>query len=203
MTFPQATETETFADLSELPGEAELPAEDGEATFFAEADADADTDAEGADDLDDDSPAGHSGGRARKQITKQSAAKAIAKYVELSQAPAEHIEMLAAAIGGRSDAADLAAAIVSSARVNLAPINDLFSLADATATSPYAAMLEAMKLDRDQVKQVWTILVAAGVVKGAIPSKESAAAVAVAEASAKIGDRERTLFQSVRTLARK
>lgn len=141
--------------------------------------------------------------RPRKQITKQSAAKAIAKYIELTAADKTHLELLAVAIGGKAEPAELAATIVSSARVNLGPLNDIVTLSDAAANSPYEAMLAVFKLDRDQIKQIWSLLSAAGIASGTLTVKEQAAAVAVAEAAGKISTDDRALFDAVRSLARK
>jgi hypothetical protein len=124
--------------------------------------------------------------RTRKGITKQAAARAIAKYIELTAAPAEHLDVLASSIGAKADPAEIAATIL-----------------DAAAESPYAAMFAVFKLDRDQLKQVWSLLTSVGVASGALPTKDQAAGVAIAEAAAKLGDRERALFESVRSLARK
>jgi hypothetical protein len=141
--------------------------------------------------------------RTRKGITKQAAARAIAKYIELTAAPAEHLDVLASSIGAKADPAEIAATIISAPRINLGALNDIAPILDAAAESPYAAMFAVFKLDRDQLKQVWSLLTSVGVASGALPTKDQAAGVAIAEAAAKLGDRERALFESVRSLARK
>jgi len=144
-----------------------------------------------------------SGSRRRRQITRQGASKAIGKFVELSAAPREHLAILATAMGGKPDPAELAATIVSSPRVNLTSVNDLLAVADAAAESPYAGMLKSMELAREQLRNVWSLMQAADLVSGSFPSKESAGAIAVAEAAAKVSAPERDLLDAVRALARK
>lgn len=146
---------------------------------------------------------GRPGGRARKPITKQAATKVITKYVELAAAPAKRLELLATAIGVKADAVDVAATIASASRLSLGALNDIAPIAEAAAESPFAAMHSVFKLDRDQVKQVWALLSVAGIVEGALTSKEQAAAVMVAEAAGNITDDDLALFEAARQLARK
>ncbi|WP_433673850.1 hypothetical protein [Microbacterium gorillae] len=164
-----------------------------------------DTSEESADlDADSDAPDdSRLGSRPRKPITKQSAVKVIAKYAELAAAPNKHLELLATAIGVKADAVDVAATIASASRLSLGALNDIAPIAEAAAESPFAAMHSVFKLDRDQVKQVWALLSVAGIVEGALTSKEQAAAVMVAEAAGKISDDDLALFEAARQLARK
>lgn len=198
-------DTTTFDDI-DLDLDANLSSEAHEPTAFDEDDStghdvEADETDSDAADLDAAGSDVRSGARVRRPISKQSAAKAIAKYLELVDAPGAHLEVLGVTLGARADAAELAAVIVSSPRINLSALNDVLALAD--ATSPYAAMLEAMKLSREQLRSVWALLAAVDVVSGTLPAKDSAAAIAAAEASASIGSAERGMFDAARTLSRK
>lgn len=136
-------------------------------------------------------------------ITRQQASKVIGKYVELSKANSDARAILAASLGVDADPAEIAATIASTTRVNVAPITDLLALADTAAKNTYDALLEAIKLDREQVKAIWQILTIAGLVTTKLPARETNAAVELARAAENVTDKERKQLKAARNLAKK
>lgn len=141
-----------------------------------------------------------SSSRARQPITRAGAARAIAKYVQLTEAREDLVAILAVSLGAsEDDLASLAATVVAGKTTPaIALVTDL---ADAAEKSPHEATVQAMQLSREDAKQAWALLSAAGVVSGPIPSKDGAAAVALAQAVEKIGTEERAAFEQVSELA--
>ncbi|WP_137771973.1 MULTISPECIES: hypothetical protein [unclassified Microbacterium] len=138
--------------------------------------------------------------RARQPITRAGAARAIAKYIQLTEAREDLVAILAVSLGApEDDLASLAATVV--AGKSTPAISLVTDLADAAARSPHEATVHAMQLSREDAKQAWALLVAAGVVTGPIPAKDGAAAVALAQAVEQIGDDERAAFDQVSELA--
>ncbi len=138
--------------------------------------------------------------RARQPITRAGAARAIAKYIQLTEAREDLVAILAVSLGApEDDLASLAATVV--AGKSTPAISLVTDLADAAGRSPHEATVHAMQLSREDAKQAWALLVAAGVVTGPIPAKDGAAAVALAQAVEQIGDDERAAFDQVSELA--
>ncbi|MCK8255707.1 hypothetical protein LW972_17870, partial [Erwinia amylovora] len=75
----------------------------------------------------------------RRHGLRQAASKAIAKYVELTEADKEDVKVLAVVLGVKDDPATLAAAIIASPRVNVSAINDILTLAQLAKDSAFAA----------------------------------------------------------------
>lgn len=147
---------------------------------------------------------GARGTRRPVQITRAGATRSIEKYVELTGATDQHIHLLTASLDlpSGTDLVAIAATIVAGKKQPA--VTTLLSLAD-KAEDPYQAMLHAMDLGRDEVKQTWQLLATAQLagVSGALPSKDSAAAVAVAKAAGKLTAADRSLLGEVAELARR
>lgn len=144
------------------------------------------------------------GSRRPVQITRAGATRSIEKYVELTGASDQHIGLLTASLDlpANTDLVTLAATIVAGKKQPA--VATLLALA-AAAEDPYQAMLHAMDLGRDEVKQTWQLLATAHLagVSGPLPSKDSAAAIAVAKAAGALTAADRSMLGEVAELARR
>lgn len=136
-------------------------------------------------------------------LTRAVAKKVIEKYLELTAAPPKQLQLLAATLGVKADAAELAATIASAQRTNLQAINELASVAESAVGSPFAGVLTAAALSRENAKRVWVILSHLGQVTGALPVKELTAAAKIAEAAAELSAENLADLDAVRQLGRK
>lgn len=139
----------------------------------------------------------------RRHGLRQAAAKAIAKYVELTEADKEDVKVLAVVLGVKDDPATLAAAIIASPRVNVSAINDILTLAQLAKDSAFAAAARAVALERDQIRHIWAVLSSVGATTGNLPGDETKAALGVAEAIAGLKAVPLDRLERVRTLVRK
>lgn len=137
-----------------------------------------------------------SGGR--KPITMAGASRAIQMYLSLRDADDEKVGLAAASLDhDADDLVGLAATVVSGRKTStLGIVLDLFQVAD----DPYEATMQTVALGKDRVKQGWGLLARAGAVSGSLPSKETAAAVALARAVGDLDDDQRELFRSAHDL---
>ena len=139
----------------------------------------------------------------RRHGLRQAASKAIAKYVELTEADKEDVKVLAVVLGVKDAPATLAAAIIASPRVNVSAINDILTLAQLAKDSAFAAAARAVALEREQIRHIWAVLSSVGATTGNLPSDETKAALGVAEAIAGLKAVPLDRLERVRTLVRK
>lgn len=132
--------------------------------------------------------------------TRGIARKAIAKYIEVSAAPPKQLALLAATVGGKADAAELAATIVSSPRPGLGALNDIAALA---GDDIYDSLLAAAGLGRERSRRAWALLTHLGQVSGNLPAKEMVAATDLAKAVARLTPDDHADLDAVRRLGSK
>lgn len=183
--------------------DADIPADEPSDEPSDEDQADGQPEDEESDDTAPDGSASTGTARAKRAQNARLARRSISKYLELTAAPAEHLSMLAAATGSKADPLDLAVAITTGPRVNLGAVDHLVSLSELVVDDPLEAMFAALGLEREQSKQAWALLSAAGAATGPLPGKDRDAAKAITRAVAELSKPELATFDAVRALARK
>lgn len=167
--------------------------------------ADAPVDADQADDSERDEPE-DTGSEARSKgagLTRQAAKKVIEKYLELDAATDVQLRLLAAVLGGKPDAAELTATIVSAPRTNLGALNELGAIAASATANPFEAVMQAAALSRESSKRIWAVLTGLDAVTGSLPGKDLAAASRIAEAAGALDPTALEHLDAVRQLGRK
>jgi len=151
----------------------------------------------------DDGDAAANPGAKRPANDAKVARKAIAKFIELGDATAEQLSILALLSGTKPDAGELAVTITTGARIPTGPVAELLELSELASSDPLEAMFAALGLDRDAAKLQWSLLSTFGIASGNLPTKDRDAAKALIKAASSISSAERQVLESVRTLARK
>ncbi|PPG15008.1 hypothetical protein [Rathayibacter rathayi] len=152
------------------------------------------------DGLETDEP-DTAGWHTRSTPSKSQIRRGIEKYLKLAEAPDSRLNLLAATLGAKADPLELAVTIAASQRINLSAASQLIALR--SEPNPYAAIVAAGSLSRDDAKRTWSLLVALGVVSGTLPSKDIAAASKLAGAAAELTDAHVADIEAVRSLGRK
>ena len=140
--------------------------------------------------------------RTPASAVKATAKKAIAKYIELSDASENHLRLLAAALGTKPDEVELAAVIVSSSRLNLGALTEIVALG-ALKDRPFDLMGAASGLTRDESKRVWALLGQMGLSSGSLASKDGAAALNISKAVVSLTSADLIDLDAVRLLGSK
>ncbi|OZB85053.1 hypothetical protein [Microbacterium sp. 13-71-7] len=115
------------------------------------------------------------------RLTPAIARRVLAEHAAVQDMDAETRRVLAGALGTDDTVEAVTISRLTAGRAGLTPLAELASLAQ--MSSPFAAMVEAMSMDRDVARRARATLVALGALNGAPPSKPEAVAAELAEAA--------------------
>ncbi len=120
-----------------------------------------------------------SGQRPAATLSKNLVRRIVVKATELTDAPAVQRALLAHLLGTADSVPELTAAVFTAGRSFTTSTADLRSIGDA---DPMEAGVAALSLPKPRLKAVWSLLVVLRQVKGAPPTADAKAALAVAKA---------------------
>jgi len=176
---------------SPFPGYDPAPAADADDVFQSFI-GDEETDTVEEADESHDSASGDKKSSRRKssrpaRITAGQVKKVLQQATFIESQPEDVRELAAAVLGVADTTEDLVVATLNAPKAAGDVIDDIVDIAE-TPAEGFAPVLKAAALlaDREAARRTWSILVALGVVKGTLPTKDVLAATKVAEAAGKL-----------------
>ena len=170
----------------------------GHSPAEGEYDAGAEADAGGEDERDREQPKGAAKSRKPARVDKGLIRRSAAKAIELVEADAKDVKLLASLLSSSTDPVSLAVAVMTSTRGDTSALSDVRALAD---SSQAERAVTVMTMSKAKMRGIWQVLAHVGALPGRPPASDSKAALAVADVA--IDETVLARVDAVSVLARK